>query len=67
MSELTCRLKVRRAERDLTQEALAKGVGVSRQTIISIERGDYLPSALLALKLARFFGRPFEEVFSLRE
>ena len=49
------RLKVARAERGLSQAELAEGVGVSRQTIHSIETGRFVPSTLLALKLARFF------------
>lgn len=64
---LSNRLKVLRAERDLTQEALGKAVGVTRQTIIAIEGGEYEPSVLLALALARYFGRPLEEVFRLDE
>jgi putative transcriptional regulator len=52
---------------EITQEALAKEVGVTRQTIISIEKNRYVPSALLALKLARFFGRRFEDIFYLTE
>lgn len=57
-----------RFEKDeITQEALAGEVGVTRQTIISIEKSRYVPSTLLALKLARFFGKPFEEVFYLIE
>ncbi len=52
---------------DLSQEALAKAVGVTRQTIISIEKNRYVPSALLALKLARFFGKPVEDIFEIVE
>ena len=52
---------------ELTQEDLARAVGVTRQTILSIEKGRFVPSALLALKLARFFGRPLEEVFYLAD
>lgn len=66
MGELTNRLKVLRAEKDMTQEALAKAVGVARQTIIAIERGDYAPSLTLGLRLAAYFGRPVEEVFQLK-
>ncbi|MEE9117936.1 MAG: helix-turn-helix transcriptional regulator [Calditrichia bacterium] len=44
-----------------------KAVGVTRQTIISIEKGKYVPSTLLALKLVKFFDKPFEEVFYLIE
>ncbi len=50
---------------DMSQEALAVAVGVTRQTILSIEKRRFIPSTLLALKLARFFGRPVEEIFYL--
>jgi putative transcriptional regulator len=50
---------------DITQERLSEKVGVSRQTIIAIEKGNYVPSVLLALKLAKFFKKPVEELFSL--
>lgn len=50
---LSNRLRISRAERDLSQVELARGVGVSRQTISSIETGQYCPSALLAFRLAR--------------
>ena len=63
--ELRNRLRVLRAERDLTQEDLAKAVGVTRQTIIAIEGGEYAPSVMLALALARHFERPLEDVFQL--
>jgi len=52
---------------DISQAALADAIGVTRQTIISIEKGHYVPSTLLALKLARFFGRPVEDVFHIVE
>ena len=58
------RLKVLRAERDLSQAALADAVDVSRQTINSIERGRYLPSLPLAFRLARFFDAPIEEALT---
>ena len=61
------RLKVARAEMDLTQEELAKRIGVSRQTINAVESGRYVPSTVLALKMARVFGKPVEEVFMLDE
>lgn len=55
-------------ERDfMTQEDLAARVGVSRQTIISLERGKYNPSLILAYKLARVFGLRIEDVFLLEE
>lgn len=50
---------------ELSQESLAKELGVSRQTIISIEKSKYIPSTLLALKIARFFEKPVEEIFYL--
>jgi putative transcriptional regulator len=57
------RVKVYRAMRDVTQEGLAKAVGVSRQTVIAIERGNYNPSLELAFKIARFFEMGVEDVF----
>ncbi|MCR5350265.1 MAG: helix-turn-helix transcriptional regulator [Acholeplasmatales bacterium] len=50
-----------------TQEDLANKLGVTRQTIISIEQGKYIASLPLAMKIARIFGVPVEEVFSLEE
>ena len=55
-----------RLERNLTQEELAERAGVSRQTIIAIERGNYTPSVLLALKIARIFKLSVEDLFSIR-
>ena len=52
---------------DMSQEALAREVGVTRQTIHSVERAKFVPSALLALKIARFFGRPVEDIFFLED
>ncbi len=61
-------LKRCRFDKDnITQEALANAVGVSRQTIISIERGRFIPSTLLALRLAAFFEKPLEQIFFIRE
>lgn len=54
-----------RIKSDITQEKLSDKVGVSRQTIIAIEKGNYIPSVLLALKLAKFFKKPLEEIFYL--
>ncbi|HSD66457.1 MAG TPA: helix-turn-helix transcriptional regulator [Vicinamibacteria bacterium] len=56
-----------RQRRGLTQEDLARATGVSRQSIISIERGRYVPSLALALKLARVFACTTDELFTLRE
>lgn len=52
-----------RKEMEVTQEDLAKAVKVSRQTIIAIEKGNYIPSLLLGIKIARFFKKSVEEVF----
>lgn len=54
-----------RTQRGLTQAGLAELVGVSRKTINTVENGIFIPSTLLALKLARALGRPVEELFSL--
>ena len=48
---------------DISQQALANAIGVTRLTIHSIEKGKFIPSTLLALKLARFFGKAVEEIF----
>jgi len=48
---------------EISQQALANAVGVTRLTIHSIEKGKFVPSTLLALKLARFFGKSVEEIF----
>lgn len=55
-----------RKVRNVTQEDLAKAVGVSRQTVIAIEKGNYVPSLLLGLKIARFFKKGAEEVFTYK-
>jgi putative transcriptional regulator len=49
----------------VTQEELALAVGVSRQTVIAMEKGNYAPSVVLAIKIARFFKRSVEDVFAL--
>jgi putative transcriptional regulator len=54
-------LKVQRAIRDITQEDLANAISVSRQTINAMEKGKYVPSTVLALKIARYFGKSVEE------
>jgi putative transcriptional regulator len=54
-----------RTERGLTQEELAEKVGVSRQTVIAIEKGNYTPSVLLALRIAAVFKKPLEDIFSI--
>ncbi|NPV91510.1 MAG: helix-turn-helix transcriptional regulator [Firmicutes bacterium] len=60
-------MKVARAEKNLSQEALAAMAGVTRQTIGAIETGQYCPSAKLALILAGKLGKRFEELFYLEE
>lgn len=54
-----------RVRHNITQEELAKKVNVSRQTIIAIEKGDYVPSVLLALKISRYFKCQVEKIFSV--
>lgn len=61
------RIKVERAEMDITQQQLAEAVGVSRQTIVAIENNRFLPSTPLALKISRYFGKPVESIFILEE
>lgn len=60
-------LKVERAILNLTQEELAQKIGVSRQTINSIETNRYVPSTLLALKLSELFNKPVNDFFKLEE
>ncbi|MHA7843878.1 MAG: helix-turn-helix transcriptional regulator [Winogradskyella sp.] len=60
-------IKVERARHNLTQADLAEKIGVSRQSINAIEKGKYVPSTLLALKMARLFKMPVEELFFLEE
>ena len=59
------RIHVARAEVRMTQQRLADEAGVSRQTINAIESGRFVPSTVLALKIARIFSRPVEELFHL--
>lgn len=58
-------IKVQRAIKNITQAELADAIGVSRQTINTIESGKYVPSTLLALKFARYFDKPVEDIFEL--
>lgn len=57
------KLKVFRAMRDVTQEELARVIGVTRQTIIAMEKGDYNPSLELAFKIATYFEANIEDIF----
>lgn len=63
---LVNRVKELRAKHQLTQGDLAAKVGVTRQTIISLEKGSYIPSLLLAMHLATVFDEPVESIFTLQ-
>ncbi len=65
--KLKNRLRVLRAEKEISQKHLADEVGLSRQTVNSIERGKFNPSIVTALKIAEFFDIPVDEVFKLEE
>ncbi|MDB5122468.1 MAG: helix-turn-helix transcriptional regulator [Mucilaginibacter sp.] len=60
-------IRVERAIKNITQADLAEQVSVSRQTINTIESSKYVPSTVLALKIARVFGKPLEEIFTLED
>jgi len=60
-------IKVQRAVANLTQAELAEKIGVSRQTINAMELGKYVPSTVLALKIAKVFGKTVNEIFELEE
>ncbi|HEY3369291.1 MAG TPA: helix-turn-helix transcriptional regulator [Prolixibacteraceae bacterium] len=65
--ELINQIKVQRAIKNITQEELAAHIGVTRKTINTIETGRFVPSTILAIKLARFFEIKVEELFTLIE
>ncbi len=73
MAKLTAQLKISnciaqlRAERALTQQALADAISVTRATIIAIEKGSYNPSLELAFRLARFLQRDIHTIFRIEE
>lgn len=60
-------IKIERAVKNITQEDLAKIIGVSRQTINAMEAGKYIPSTVLALKIARCFEKKVENIFLLED
>lgn len=66
-SMLQNRIKILRAEKNLTQQQLADAIGVIRQTVIAMEQNKYQPSIVLALKLGRFFAVSVEQIFQLKE
>jgi len=61
------RIRVFQAEHRLSQSDLANQIGVSRKTISTIEVGRFIPSTVIALKIAHYFGVPVEDIFSLEE
>lgn len=65
--ELLNKIKVYRAIKNISQEELAIAVGVTRKTINTVETGKFIPSTVLALKIARYFGVPVEEIFVLND
>lgn len=65
--KLNNRIRVYRAEHRITQKELADFIGVTRKTISTIEVGRFIPSTIIALKIARHFTVPVEEIFSLEE
>lgn len=60
-------IRVARAEQRLTQQQLAEAIGVSRQTVNAIESGRFVPSTVLALRIAKLFNKPVEDIFSLED
>jgi len=66
-STLFNRIRVFRAERRISQAELAEAIGVSRKTISTIEVGRFVPSTMIALRIAAYFGVAVEEIFSLRD
>ncbi|MCH7805927.1 MAG: helix-turn-helix transcriptional regulator [Proteobacteria bacterium] len=64
--KLENRIRVFRAEHRLSQSDLAEAIGVTRKTISTIEVGRFVPSTIIALKIARYFKAPVEEIFSLK-
>lgn len=59
--------RLRHENGEMTQQELADRIGCTRQTVIVLEQGRYVPSLLLALRIARVFGKPVEEIFTLDE
>ncbi len=66
-NELINTIKVYRAMKGISQEELAAAIGVTRKTINTVETGKFIPSTVLALKIARYFEVPVEKIFQLNE
>jgi putative transcriptional regulator len=64
-SELQNKIKIQRAIKNITQEELAMKIGVTRKTINTIENGKFVPSVILAIRLAKFFDIAVEELFTI--
>ena len=64
---LSNRIRVFRAEHRMSQGDLAEAIGVTRKTINTIEVGKFIPSTIIALKIARYFNTPVEEIFALKD
>ena len=60
-------VQIYRNKNKVTQEELGKAIGVTRQTIIAIEKGNYTPSVLLALKIAKYFNTTVEKLFTIKK
>jgi putative transcriptional regulator len=67
LDTLRNRVKDARTKKEMTQGELAKAVGVTRQTIISLEKGSYIPSLLLAMNLSEVLDKPIEQLFFKEE
>lgn len=67
MYTIVSKISKLRSKNKITQEELAIAVDVSRQTIIAIEKGNYVPSLLLALRISKFFSKPVEKLFDIKE
>ncbi len=65
--ELLNKIKVYRAMKNISQEELAVAIGVTRKTINTVETGKFIPSTVLALRIARYFGVPVEVIFVLND
>ena len=65
--ELLNKIKVYRAMKNISQEELAVAIGVTRKTINTVETGKFIPSTVLALRIARYVGVPVEEIFVLND